>query len=245
MEKNQTEKNKHTFLKKGFTGLALLLCILLLAALIPPAKAEAKALKLDQTKMTLTAGESTVLHLTKQKKSVKWSVVSGKQYVKLSGKKKTGVKITALKAGTAKVQAKVGSKKLTCKVTVKKKASSGGYTMYLNIKNKTYSASMRNNSSAAALKKLLKKGPLTIQMEDYAGMEKVGPLGTSLPTNDEHINTRAGDLILYQGSSFVIYYDTNSWSLTRLGKINGLSAAELRSILGTGDVTVTLSLSKL
>lgn len=88
MEKNQTEKNKHTFLKKGFTGLALLLCILLLAALIPPAKAEAKALKLDQTKMTLTAGESTVLHLTKQKKSVKWSVVSGKQYVKLSGKKK-------------------------------------------------------------------------------------------------------------------------------------------------------------
>jgi hypothetical protein len=49
-------------------------------------------------------------------------------------------------------------------------------------------------------------------------------------------------LILYQGNAFVIYYDVNAWSFTRLGKINDLGQAELKEILGSGDVTVTLSL---
>ena len=60
--------------------------------------------------------------------------------------------------------------------------------------------------------------------------------------NDEQITTEAGDLILYQGNSFVIYYAPNSWNFTRLGKINDVSEEELREILGDGDVTVTLSL---
>lgn len=80
-------------------------------------------------------------------------------------------------------------------------------------------------------------------MSDYGSMEKVGPLGQSLPTNNERITTRAGDLILYQGNQFVIYYAPNSWNFTRLGRINDVSAAELRNILGSGDVSVTLSLS--
>lgn len=63
-------------------------------------------------------------------------------------------------------------------------------------------------------------------MHDYSNFEKVGPLGATLPTNDEQITTQAGDLILYQGSSFVIYYDTNSFSLTRLGKIDNVSQEE-------------------
>ena len=79
-------------------------------------------------------------------------------------------------------------------------------------------------------------------MRDYANMEKVGTLPVDLPRNDEPINTDACDLILYQGNSFVIYYDTNSWSLTRLGRIDNITKSELKSILGTGDVTVTLSL---
>lgn len=85
-------------------------------------------------------------------------------------------------------------------------------------------------------------GPLTIEMSDYAGMEKVGPLGTNLPTNDEQLNTQAGDLILYQGDKLVIYYGTNSWSLTRIGKINGASEQELRELLGSGKVSVTWSI---
>ena len=79
-------------------------------------------------------------------------------------------------------------------------------------------------------------------MHDYGNFEKVGPLGQSLPTNNEQIHTQAGDLILYQGDQFVIYYDTNTWNFTRLGRINHVSAQELREVLGDGDVSVTLSI---
>lgn len=39
---------------------------------------------------------------------------------------------------------------------------------------------------------------------------------------------QAGDIILYQGRTFVIYYDTNSWSLTPIGKIEDVNAEELK-----------------
>ena len=73
-------------------------------------------------------------------------------------------------------------------------------------------------------------------------MEKVGTLGISLPRNDRQTTTGLGDLILYQGHNFVIYYDTNSWNFTRLGKIDNVSQTELKAALGEGDVRVTLSL---
>lgn len=106
----------------------------------------------------------------------------------------------------------------------------------------SFTASLADNSSAEALKELLSQGPLTIEMHDYGNFEKVGPIGTDLPRNDEQITTEPGDLILYQGNSFVIYYDTNSWNFTRLGKINNATQEELKEALGSGNVTVTLSL---
>ncbi len=105
-------------------------------------------------------------------------------------------------------------------------------------------ASLEENSSAQALEQLLADGPLTIEMRDYGNMEKVGALGAELPENNEELTAQAGDLILYQGDSFVIYYAQNTWSLTRLGKIECITADELKEILGNGDVTVTLSLNK-
>lgn len=105
-------------------------------------------------------------------------------------------------------------------------------------------ATLVDNSSVDALRDLLADGPLTIEMSDYGSMEKVGPIGTDLPRNDEQITTEAGDLILYQGGAFVIYYAPNSWSFTRLGKIDDVTGDELREILGPGDVSVTLSLPR-
>lgn len=64
-----------------------------------------------------------------------------------------------------------------------------------------------------------------------------------LKSDDERITTAAGDLILYQGDKFVIYYDTNSWNFTRLGKIKNISETELKNILGENNVTVTLTLN--
>ena len=102
-------------------------------------------------------------------------------------------------------------------------------------------ATLVDNSSATAFYELLKKGPLTVDMHDYGNFEKVGPLGTKLPRNDTQITTQAGDIILYQGNQITIYYDTNSWNFTRLGKVDGMTQTELKKILGKGDVTAVFS----
>lgn len=115
-------------------------------------------------------------------------------------------------------------------------------TMKITAGDTTFTATLADNSSAEALKELLAERPLTINMSDYVGMEKVGSIGTSLPRNDEQISTGAGDIILYQGNSLVIYYDTNSWNFTRIGKIEGVMGEELLDAFGSGDVTVTFSL---
>ena len=117
-------------------------------------------------------------------------------------------------------------------------------TVYLKIGDRTLLVRLADNSSAKAFYALLEAGDLTLDMEDYGGFEKGADLPESLPRNDERINTDAGDLILYQGNRFVIYYDTNAWSLTRLGKIEDISKQELQALLGKGNVTVTLSLEK-
>lgn len=112
----------------------------------------------------------------------------------------------------------------------------------VEINGHTMQATLVDNSSTEAFLKLLKEGSLSVPMHDYADMEKVGQLGISLPANNERITTNPGDIILYQGNQITIYYDENTWSLTRLGTIQNISAAELRNILGTGSVEVTFSL---
>ena len=77
-------------------------------------------------------------------------------------------------------------------------------------------------------------------MRDYGGFEKVGPLGQSLPTSNSQTTTQSGDIVLYQGNQVVIFYGSNTWSYTRLGRIDNLSGWE--EALGRGDVSVTFSL---
>ena len=108
--------------------------------------------------------------------------------------------------------------------------------------NHKLTATLADNSSATAFYQLLKKGPLTVDMHDYGSFEKVGSLGTTLPRNDTQIKTTAGDIILYQGNQITIYYDTNSWNFTRLGKVDGVTQAELKKILGKGDVTAVFEI---
>ena len=114
--------------------------------------------------------------------------------------------------------------------------------MNITINGTTLTATMEDNTSAQALLDILQSGPLTIDMHDYAGMEKVGTLDTTLPTNDQQITTQPGDIILYQGNQITIYYDNNQWSLTRLGHIDNVTAEELRQLLGNKNVTATLSI---
>lgn len=112
----------------------------------------------------------------------------------------------------------------------------------IRINEKNLIATLNDNSSSKALIEKLEESELTIKMQDYSNFEKVGNLGFNLPRNDEQISTDYGDLILYQGNQFVIYYDKNSWNFTRLGKIDNITQDELKEILGNGNVTVTISL---
>ena len=114
--------------------------------------------------------------------------------------------------------------------------------IYAHIGRDTLVIKPENNSSAEAFIELLRDGDLTVYMHDYGNFEKVGSLGASLPRNDKRITTRPGDVILYQGNQITIYYDTNTWSFTKLGTVQ--NTERLRAILGDGDVTVKFSLSE-
>ncbi len=114
--------------------------------------------------------------------------------------------------------------------------------MFIKVNDTILKAELVDNSSTKALKKKLAQGPLTIHMNDYARMEKVGDLGFYLPVNDRYTQTEAKDLILYQGHFLVIYYAPNYWNFTKLGRIENVSKEELKKLLGHQDVTVTLSL---
>ena len=116
--------------------------------------------------------------------------------------------------------------------------------MNITIGGKTVSATLADNSSAQALYEALQQGPITYEAHDYGDFEKVGDLGQSFPRNDESITTRPGDIILYQGSSLCIYYDTNSWNFTRIGRIEGMTQDEIKDFVraGEGNVSITLSL---
>lgn len=102
-------------------------------------------------------------------------------------------------------------------------------------------ATFEDNPSARVFQELLAQGPLTVSMEDYGGFEKVGPLGTTLTRSDTSITTEPGDVILYQGNQITIHYGTNSWTFTRLAKID--DPTDLQAKLGEGTVQVTFSLA--
>ncbi len=113
----------------------------------------------------------------------------------------------------------------------------------LSTGNGEMTATLSDTEAAHELEALLSQGSLTIEMSDYGGFEKVGLLPRSFSTSNRQITTEPGDIMLYQGNNMVIFYGSNSWSYTPLGKVDGASSAQLRQFLGNGRVLLTLSLS--
>ena len=115
------------------------------------------------------------------------------------------------------------------------------YTMKMKINDTDVKVSWENNDSVKALSELASQGDVTIEMNAYGGFEQVGPIGTTLPSNDTSIKTHAGDIMLYTSDHMVIFYGSNSWSYTRLGRITDKSASELKSLLSGRGITVTIT----
>ena len=112
--------------------------------------------------------------------------------------------------------------------------------MKMKINGTPVTVAWEDNESAAALKELA-AGGLEIRMSMYGGFEQVGSIGQRLPANDVQTTTSSGDIVLYSGSQLVVFYGSNSWAYTRLGHITDKTPDEMRALLGSGDVTVTLS----
>ena len=113
--------------------------------------------------------------------------------------------------------------------------------MRMKINGTSVTVAWEDNESVAALRGLAADG-LTIQMSMYGGFEQVGPIGQRLPSNDIQTATTSGDIMLYSSNQLVVFYGSNSWAYTRLGKITDKTPEEMRELLSNGDVTITLTM---
>ena len=117
-------------------------------------------------------------------------------------------------------------------------------TMKLWIGETAVAVAWEDNDAVRALRELVAEQPLTIEMSMYGGFEQVGSIGTDMPRNDEQTTTQAGDIVLYAGDQMVVFYGSNSWAYTRLGRVTDKTAGEMAELLSHGDVTITVGMNK-
>ena len=66
------------------------------------------------------------------------------------------------------------------------------------------------------------------------------PTTAPAPMPRRGTTTEPGDIVLYSGDQIVIFYGSNSWSYTRLGRVAGATAPKMAGLLGKGAVTLTI-----
>ena len=99
-----------------------------------------------------------------------------------------------------------------------------------------------DNDAVRALREMVAEQPLTIEMSMYGGFEQVGAIGADLPRSDAQTTTQAGDIVLYAGDQMVVFYGSNAWAYTRLGRVTDKTAEEMAELLSNGDVTITVGM---
>ena len=111
----------------------------------------------------------------------------------------------------------------------------------VTVGSSSFIVNLEDNETAKALRKMITDEDLTISASNYGGFEKVCQLEKTLPRNDKQITTKAGDVMLYSGNQIVFFYGTNSWSYTKIGKVEASSIEELESVLSGSEKEVILS----
>lgn len=227
-------------------------------------KAKTSYVKISKAKLTISAPKITSHYnvndkfkVTVKNKETKHAmkgikvmikVFTADKYKKFSLKtnKNGAVSINTknLKKGLHKVTVNVKESSKVKKASFKSTIKTIDPTKYMKIKvnGKVLNVKLDNNKATKTLMDKLKKGDIKIKAKEYGGFEKVGNLGFSLPTSDKYIKTTPGDLMLYQGNQISLFYNSNSWDYTKLGKVQNINAKDLKEILGTGNVELVLSL---
>jgi hypothetical protein len=104
--------NQMTYLRK--TNAVIAVMVIMLVGFCSVINVDAASVRLSKTSVSLEAGETVNLSVKGTGKKVSWSS-SNKKVATVSKKGK----VKALKKGSANIYARVGGKKLTCKVKVK------------------------------------------------------------------------------------------------------------------------------
>lgn len=111
--------------------------------------------------------------------------------------------------------------------------------MKVQIGETAFTATLESNKAAEEFIHFMQEAPVVISMKEYSGFEKVGELFMRLTADNRQMTTQSGDIVLYNGNQIVIFYGSNSWSYTKLGKIDNLDGWE--EALGSGDIQVEFS----
>ena len=112
--------------------------------------------------------------------------------------------------------------------------------MKLFINDVEVSVIWEENDSVAELMEEASKGDIIISMSMYSDFEQVGSLGKKYRSNDKQMTVHNGDIVLYNSSNIVLFYGSNTWAYTKLGKMN-LSEQEVIDLLSNGNVKIKIS----
>lgn len=140
---------------------------------------------------------------------------------------------------TEPTPAETAAPEIATEIIQEEPAPTGDLQMLIN--GTAVAVAWEDNAAVDTLKELCNGQTLTIDMSVYGGFEQVGSIGTQLPRDDVQMTTEAGDIMLYAGDQMVVFYGSNSWAYTRLGRITDKSQAQLSELLSGGNVTITLT----
>ncbi len=123
--------------------------------------------------------------------------------------------------------------------TTNEEVSAMKLTMTIN--DQVVAVDWADNAAVTKLKNQASQAPVKITTHAYGGFEQVGKLPSSLPTNDQELQAKPGDLMLYQGNQLVAFHGHNEWAYTRLGHLTGLSKQELTALLAHRKTQIVIT----
>jgi len=117
-----------------------------------------------------------------------------------------------------------------------------GNKITIRIRDKAFAATLSDNATATAFKKLL---PLSVTMTELNGNEKFARLPGKVPARASTPSSiQTGDLMLYGSNTLVLFYKSfpTTYSYTTIGRID--NPAGLEAAVGSGSVAVTFELRR-